>query len=143
MSAADAAQPGSVLRAFRRPRIWLGPWVFGWLLCIALSLVQPPRLGIEVPDSDKVGHLLAYALLSAWAVWLFAARRARWAAAIALVALGLALEWAQGAFTAYRMMDGRDAVANTLGVLLGQCAVFLRDGRMLQSLDARLFGDRA
>jgi VanZ family protein len=127
-----------VLRAFHRPRLWLAGWTFGWLLCIVLSLVRPPDLGMDVPDGDKLGHLVAYGLLSAWSVWLFATRRARWAAAVALVALGLALEWAQGHLTAHRMMDPRDGIANTLGVLLGQCAVFVGDGRFLQWLDARL-----
>ena len=137
MSAAGRAG-GAVVRAFRRPRLWLAIWMFGWLLCIVLSLVRPPDLGVDVPDGDKLGHLLAYALLSAWSVWLFATRRARWASALALVALGLALEWAQGHLTAHRMMDPRDGIANTLGVLLGQCAVFIGDGRALQALDARL-----
>lgn len=135
---ATARGTAAVLRAFRRPRLWLAVWVFGWLLCIVLSLVRPPRLDVDVPDGDKLGHLLAYALLSAWSVWLFATRGARWASALALVALGLALEWAQGHLTAHRMMDPRDAIANTLGVLLGQCAVFVGGGRFLQRLDARL-----
>jgi VanZ family protein len=130
--------PRPALRAFRRPWLWVAGWAFGWLLCIVLSLVRPPDLGMDVPDGDKLGHLVAYTLLSAWSVWLFATRRARWAAALALVALGLALEWAQGHLTAHRMMDPRDGVANTLGVLLGQCAAFVGGGRFLQRLDARL-----
>ena len=48
-----------------------------------------PRVDIDVPDGDKIGHFLAYALLSAWSVLIFARPRGRWLAALALVALGI------------------------------------------------------
>ena len=69
------------------------------------------------------------ALLAAAAVQLFAARHALWRSAIGLVALGIALEIAQGAFTATRQMDVFDALANTGGVVLGMATVLtpLRD----------------
>ena len=114
----------AALREFRRPRLWLGTWAFGWLLCVVLSLVDPPQLGVDVPDSDKVGHFLAYALLSAWSVWIFASRRSHLLSAIALVLLGIAMEFAQGALTDDRMMDVRDAWADTIGVLIGQLFAF-------------------
>ena len=68
--------PGSrprrpALRAFHRPRVWLAVWAFGWVLCVVLSLVSP--VAIDAPSgSDKFGHLLAYFVLTAWAVQLFA-----------------------------------------------------------------------
>jgi VanZ family protein len=130
----------STLRPFARPRLWLGVWVFGWMLAIVLSLIHPPHIGIDLPDSDKVGHLLAYATLSAWAVMLFATRRAWWLAALALVALGVGMEFAQGALTDYRMRDPRDAIANTLGVGLGLLVGLGRVQRLLQALDRRWFG---
>ena len=128
------------LRAFRKPMLWLGLWWFGWALCVALSLVQPPDLGVDMPEGDKLGHLVAYGLLSAWAAWLFATARARWLACAGLVALGLLMEVAQGLLTEHRMMDGRDAWADTLGVALGQLAGVGRARGLLQRLDARLFG---
>jgi VanZ family protein len=128
------------LRTFARPRLWLGVWAFGWVLAIALSLMHPPQLGIDLPDSDKVGHLLAYATLSAWAAMLFATRRARVGAALALVALGIALEFAQGALTDDRLRDPMDALANTLGVVLGSAVLLGRAQFALQALDRRFFG---
>jgi hypothetical protein len=107
------------LRGFRYPRLWLLVWYFGWLLCVALSLMPPPQLGIHVPEGDKFGHAFAYALLAAWACWIFPHRRAHWRAAWALVGLGLAMELAQGAFTADRMMDGWDLLADAIGVAAG------------------------
>jgi VanZ family protein len=127
------------LRAFARPRLWLGIWIFGWILAIALSLIRPPPIGLDLPDSDKLGHLLAYATLSAWAVMLFATRRAWLLAALALVALGIGMEFAQGALTDYRLRDPRDALANTLGVLLGLGVALTRMQGWLQALDRRWF----
>ena len=128
------------LRAFARPRLWLGLWIFGCVLAIALSLLRPPPIGLDLPEGDKVGHLLAYATLSAWAVMLFATRRAWALAALGLVALGIGLECAQGALTDYRLRDPRDAIANTLGVLLGLTALLGRAQFALQALDRRWFG---
>ena len=127
----------AALRDFLRPRLWLGLWCFGWLLCVVLSLIHPPNLGVDVPDGDKVGHFLAYALLSAWSVWIFESRRSHWLAAIALVLLGIAMELAQGAFTDDRMMDVRDAWADAFGVAIGQLFAFGRARNLLQLLEAR------
>jgi VanZ family protein len=128
---------GGALRRFDRPGLWLGLWLFGWVLCVVLSLIHPPQLGVDVPDGDKVGHFLAYGLLSAWAVWLFPAWRAQGAAALALVALGVAREFAQGAWTTDRMMDWRDALADAVGVALGLWLARARAPDLLLRLEAR------
>lgn len=130
-----AAGLASALRDFRYPRLWLGVWLFGWALCIALSLLHPPEFDIDVADSDKIGHFLAYATLSAWAVLIFARGRAHWLAALALVLLGIGMELAQGAFTSDRLMDARDAIANTLGVLFGQAIAATKLRVLLQRID--------
>jgi VanZ family protein len=130
------------LRDFARPRVWVAFWAFGWVLAIVLSLIHPPPIDLDVPDSDKVGHLLAYATLSAWAANLFATRRAWWLAALALVALGIGMEFAQGAFTDDRLRDPFDALANTVGVMLGMTALRGRAQFVLQALDRRWFGQR-
>ena len=129
---------GATLRAFRRPSVWVGLWSVGWILCVALSLITPPQLGMDVPEGDKLGHFVAYGLLGAWAVWLFPGTRAQALSALALVLLGIALEYAQGAWTADRMMDWRDAVADAAGVLAG-LAIARRAPALLQWIDARVF----
>jgi VanZ family protein len=128
------------VRDFHKPRLWLGIWALGWALAIVLSLIPPPPMHVDVPASDKLGHLLAYAALSAWAVMVFATRRAWLLAALALVALGVGMEFAQGALTVSRLRDPRDAVANTLGVILGLGVVHTRMQGWLQALDRRWFG---
>lgn len=128
------------MRPFLRPRLWLGVWLLGWMLCIVLSLISPPQIDLDIPDGDKLGHFLAYGTLSAWAVSIFRSRRARWMAAAGLVLLGVSMEIAQGEFTVDRMMDARDALANTAGVAFGQLLALSGAQSWLQRLDARLFG---
>jgi hypothetical protein len=125
------------LREFHRPGLWLGIWFFGWLLCVVLSLMHPPDLGVSVPEGDKFGHVFAYALLAAWACWIFARSRAHWRAAWALVALGLAMELAQGAFTRDRMMDGWDLLADAIGVGVGAWLA-RRSPTLLMRLESRV-----
>jgi hypothetical protein len=60
-------------------------------------------------------------------------------AALALVALGIGMEFAQGALTDYRLRDPRDALANTIGVLLGLGVAMTRMRGWLQALDRRWF----
>ena len=126
------------LRPFARPRLWLGVWVFGWALCIALSLLPPIAMD-GPPDSDKVGHFLAYFILSAWAMAIFRTRRAQALAAVALVLLGLAIEWGQANLTLTRHGDLRDALANTLGIAAGVALAFTPAARLLERLDRKLF----
>lgn len=128
------------MRPFVRPRVWFGLWLVGWVLCVVLSLIHPVPLGVEVPDGDKIEHFLAYGTLSAWAMNLYASRRSRLLAALSLVALGVAMEGAQGAFTTDRMMDWHDALANALGVAAGQTLVLTPAREWLQRIDRRLFG---
>lgn len=128
----------SALREFTRPRLWLGVWCFGWLLCIALSLLAPPPIPAQLPEGDKIGHFLAYALLAAWAVWIFRDARSHRRAALALFALGIAIEIAQGTLTSNRMMDARDALADGAGVLVGWWLA-LRWPAFVQGLERRVF----
>ena len=120
---------GAVLKPLRRPRLWLGLWIAALVATVVVSLLPVFLLPVVPPGGDKFEHLGGYALLAAAAVQLFAARRALWAAALGLVGLGVALEIAQGLFTATRQMDAGDALANTLGVAIGMATLLtpLRD----------------
>lgn len=125
------------MRDFRRPRLWLGLWVLGWGLCIALSLL--PAVPLPGPEgSDKVGHFLAYFTLTAWAVAIFRTRGAHLLAALSLVALGVAMELAQATLTTVRLGDLRDALANTAGVVVGLSLSFTPAATLLLRLDRRL-----
>jgi hypothetical protein len=102
---------------------WSAWWRAGGYALVALvvwlSLApRPPELAMD--HGDKVQHLLAYGGLMLWFGQLYAGR-ARRVAALALVALGIALEALQG-LTGYRSVDAFDMGANAAGVLLGAAA---------------------
>jgi len=98
-------------------RAW---FVIGWIgvaAVIYFSLTpEPPRLDIE--QGDKLQHLAAYGTLMLWfGQAVVNGTQRRWTA-IALVTLGVGLEFAQLA-TAYRTFSFADMVADALGVAAG------------------------
>ena len=119
---------GRSLKPFRRPWLWAGLWMLAIALVVIGSLLPGKDLP-PLPVSDKFEHFAAYALLSAGAVQLFA-RRLSWAfICLLLVLMGIGLEYLQASMKLGRMLDRNDALANTLGVLIGLATAFtpLRD----------------
>ena len=118
-----------MLKPLRHPRRWLGAWWLAIAITVVVCLVPGPDLPRTPPGGDKIEHFLAYFLLAAAAVQLYATRRALWIVAAGLVALGIAIEFAQGAFTTTRAMDAWDAVADAVGVAAGMATAWtpLRD----------------
>lgn len=109
---------GRSLKPFKHPRFWCALW------CVAIAVVWVFSLmpAAPMPDfegSDKVSHFLAYFVLASCAVQLFRNWSGLLGAGLGLVVMGIAVEYAQGSLTEYRMMDARDALANTLGVIAG------------------------
>ncbi len=99
-------------------------WMFvcwlGVALIVLLSLTpQPPPIPSE--QGDKVGHLLAYGVLTCWWMQLFVGARQRYVIAAAFVVLGIALEFMQGS-TTFRFFSYADMGANVLGVVFGWLA---------------------
>lgn len=87
------------------------------MLVVYGSLVPVP----EPPSAehgDKLVHMAAYGALMGWFSSLYVASRRRIGLAIALMALGVALEFVQG-LTGYRSQDVYDMLANSIGVMLG------------------------
>jgi len=127
----------AAVRAFRRPWLWLGLWWLGVLVLIYVCMMpHPPQLS-DLPDTDKAEHFLAYLLLAAGAVQVYAGPRAwRWAA-LGLLLLGIGIEVAQGAWTTTRSADPFDALADALGVAAGMATALtpLRD--LLWRLETR------
>ena len=126
----------SVPSSFRFHKLWLA---LGWLLVLAvvyLSLTpHPPEIPVE--QGDKLSHVMAYAAQMLWFAQIYPARRARTAWALAFVALGVGLEFAQ-LFTDYRTFDVADMTADALGVAAGWIAAPPRLPNVLQWLDFRL-----
>ena len=98
-------------------RQWL---LVGWsmiLLVWYLSLTpRPPELGIRL--WDKLNHFIAYAGLMGWFGQLYTQTYQRIVCALAIIAMGIAIEFFQG-LGGVRMFEYRDMLANTLGVIMG------------------------
>jgi len=109
---------GRSFKPLRRPVLWGGLWIAAIAAVVVLSLAPSVPMP-NVPDGDKLGHFLAYFALAAAAVQLYARWPALLGAGVGLVLLGIGLEYAQGALTQTRMQDPADALANTLGVIVG------------------------
>ncbi len=107
----------AALKPLRWPWFWLALWACAVLVVVVASLTPPVQLDLP-RNSDKVQHFLAYGVLAAAAVQLFADRHWR-RSGLGLVLLGVALEFAQGALTDNRQADPWDALANAIGVLMG------------------------
>ena len=98
-------------------QLWLA---IGWMIVAAIVYLSLATLTIEtgIESGDKLGHLLAYGVLMAWWSQLYVSASIRWKLGIAFIALGAAMELAQG-LTPNRYPELLDLVANTSGVLLG------------------------
>lgn len=126
------------LRAFDRPWLWLGAWFALFVLVALGSLWNPDALPTpSIEGIDKLQHFIGYALLSAWAVMLFARMRAQALAALGVITFGVAIEVAQGVLTTDRSADSADAMANALGALAGLLLSATPLADALQRLDAR------
>ena len=83
---------------------------------VVLSLIP-----VEVDlgeDSDKLAHFLAYGSLSLWFGMIFTGTSRQFGITVAIVALGVVLEFLQG-LTGYRTFSIADMIANALGAALG------------------------
>ncbi|WP_449467739.1 VanZ family protein [Stenotrophomonas humi] len=125
-----------MLKPLRRQKFWLLLWCTAVLAVIVVCLIPPPPLALP-QNSDKIEHFLAYFLLAGSAVQLFATRRALWCVALGLVVMGVGIEWLQGALTETRMADPMDALANSIGVLVGMLTAFTPVRDLLLRLQSR------
>jgi VanZ family protein len=99
--------------------------VIALLYTIALaivSLISSDNLpNLEVANSDKIAHLIAYGILCL--VWYLALKNSKLskplliASSIAIF-YGIILEVLQGTFTAERISEGYDILANCFGVVI-------------------------
>lgn len=122
------------LKPLRRGPLWFGLWL-GAIATVVLVCLMP---GAELPKvavSDKVEHALAFFALSAAAVQLFLRGRPLAIVVLGLLALGGAIELAQGLLTTSRMMESGDILADAIGVAAGVALAWtpLRD--LLLKLD--------
>ena len=97
------------------------------LLVAFLSLVSLQGVAkINISNSDKIGHTIAYFTLSLSWFYVFKDQsKKRVAAFFLLIIYGIVLEVLQGTITTYRTADFYDFIANTTGVLLAVFVFYL------------------
>ena len=107
-------------------RLWYTLGAVLTLVIVVLSLVPQKDLP-QLRVSDKIEHATAFAALAVWFGGLLAQRHYVWLA-LALLALGGAIEIAQGLMGLGRMADARDLIADGWGIIFGLtlCALGLR-----------------
>ncbi len=120
---------------------WRNVWlVTGWLLVslvIYLSLMPMPPTPVSFEYSDKIEHMLAYAMLSLWFCQVYPSVRARWIVVVGLIGLGIGIEYAQR-WTGYRQFEVQDMFADGMGVSLGWLLVFTPLGRVHEYIESYL-----
>jgi VanZ family protein len=131
-----AGAPAHRLRSFHRPHLWVAVWLALVALVVAGSLLPAAELPTpRIAGADKVQHFIGYAALAGYAVMLFERARGHAAAAVAVVLLGVAIEFAQGELTQSRRADAVDVLANAIGALAGWALRFTRMRHALQRVD--------
>ena len=81
------------------------------------SLLPADELELAIDVWDKAVHLFAYGVFAILAWWGFRENKPFYFAVVAIVAYGIALEFAQQ-YSPGRQLSGLDMVANMIGVLM-------------------------
>ena len=115
---------------------WL---IVGWalvLLVITLS-VTPAPIQVPVEEGDKLGHVLAYAVLMFWFANAYGLSAQRMMLAIGFVVMGIALEFVQR-WIGFRSFEIADMVAGAAGVAAGWVAAPPRMPNCLSLMEKQL-----
>ena len=122
------------VRHLRFRRLWISVGVFLVLAVAISSIITIPTPLKVVMLQDKVLHTLAYASLMGWFAQIYRHDLTRLALALGLVAMGVGIEFIQGATTT-RQFDVLDMVANTSGVALAWALAYTWVGGILGRLE--------
>lgn len=115
-----------------RRRLWLAAFWLAVLAGTTASLWPGPQLPDPwFPGADKLHHAVAYAVL--FLLGRQAGYRSRWRLPLGLLALGVAIELAQGAFTATRSAEWLDGLADAVGIAVGWMMAFWIERRPADS----------
>ena len=126
------------LHPFPHLRLWRGLLALAILLVIVLSLVTNDSLRqVDFIGNDKIGHLLAYFTLMAFAVQLQDVSSDWSRAAFGLLLLSIVLEFLQQA-SGLRRGDIHDVYANAIGIVLGALTALTPARTWLLAIDRRI-----
>jgi VanZ family protein len=108
---------------------WTLLTVWGGIILVLSLIPSPPHISNRFLSWDKFQHASAYAVFTLFGYLAFTRltdhTRRIIAAMVVAVVFGAVIEVAQGLFTASRLADYRDVVANAFGALMTWTAVAL------------------
>lgn len=132
-SVLDVFSPDTRLKYFR---LWL---VVGVLLIIGVNFWSlTSSLWLPMPGhTDKLYHIVSYALLMFWWLQLFTSRLVRVVIAIVFIGMGVGLEFLQS-FHPMRYLDFKDMLANSIGVMITFVLGFTRLDQLLYRAEQKL-----
>jgi VanZ family protein len=82
--------------------------------------MKMPKIDIGVSNIDKMYHLIAYFTLSmCWLLAFYKKPSLKYIIISICIVFGIIIEVLQQKLTLYRTGDYKDAIANTIGILLG------------------------
>ena len=106
-----------MLRPLRFRRLWIALGVLGVVAVLVVCLV-PTVPGPQFSGADKLEHVIAYLVLTSWFAALVERRGYAWVA-LALLAFGVSIEFAQSWMAVGRQGDWHDVLANVTGISIG------------------------
>ncbi len=116
---------------------WLGFGLVWVIVVFYLSLMPHPPQPMNFWGADKLQHALTYWLLMLWFCQVYRQRTSRMVLAMALVAMGIAIEYLQRE-TGYRLFEYADMAANATGVVVGWVWARTGLGRVFAYLEHRV-----
>lgn len=93
--------------------------VFVTISILYLSLMKVPKYNITISHLDKWQHCLAYCTLTFFWLFTFYRKERKFLIIFCCIFFGIIIEVLQYSMTNYRTGDYLDAIANSVGVLLG------------------------
>ena len=124
------------MRELRYIKLWL---TIGFLLvgmvCFFTLTPSPPDMG-DFPESDKIGHLVAYSAIMLWFGFIYLRGKQYLRVGLAFIVMGIALELIQG-MLGYRNFSYLDMGANVCGVMIGWFLARTRLAEALVRFEAR------
>ena len=128
------------MKELRFIRLWLAiGFVLVGVVCFLTLTPSPPDMG-DFPESDKVGHFVAYSAMMLWFGFIYLHGKRYMRVGLAFVVMGIALELIQGTLD-YRNFSYLDMGANTCGVMIGWLLARTRLADALVYVEGRLSND--
>jgi VanZ family protein len=111
------------------------------VVCFLTLTPSPPDMG-DIPESDKIGHFVAYSVIMLWFGFIYLRGKRYMKVGFAFLAMGIVLESIQG-MLGYRNFSYLDMVANVCGVIIGWLLARTRLAETLVYVEGKFGGNRS